>query len=186
LGYSTNSRAYRVFTKRTKTVMESINVVIDDEKVGSPSKGEKTQSFLKELPTPSADMVKPSSSTQETPVIPSAADTLPNPLGIPSTTDSFLDLLEIVSSGDTASASEDEDEPTNPPKRSWVKLNHHSRQLIGNLEEGHHLRNRAIQASDEVVTQVTDSCYLAQAKPKKIDEALQDESQITAMHEELH
>jgi len=97
--------------------MESINVVIDDEKVGSPSKGEKTQSFLKELPTPSADMVKPSSSTQETPVIPSAADTLPNPLGIPSTTDSFLDLLEIVSSGDTASASEDE-EPTNPPKRS--------------------------------------------------------------------
>jgi len=31
--------------KRTKIVMESINVVIDDEEVGSPSKGEKTQSF---------------------------------------------------------------------------------------------------------------------------------------------
>ena len=30
LGYSTTSRAYRVFHKRTKTVMESINVVIDD------------------------------------------------------------------------------------------------------------------------------------------------------------
>ena len=30
LGYSTNSRAYRVYNKRTKTVMESINVVIDD------------------------------------------------------------------------------------------------------------------------------------------------------------
>ena len=30
LGYSTTSRAYRVFNKRTKTVMESINVVIDD------------------------------------------------------------------------------------------------------------------------------------------------------------
>ena len=29
-GYSTTSRAYRVFNKRTKTVMESINVVIDD------------------------------------------------------------------------------------------------------------------------------------------------------------
>ena len=28
LGYSTNSRAYRVYNKRTKTVMESINVVI--------------------------------------------------------------------------------------------------------------------------------------------------------------
>ena len=30
LGYSTNSRAYKVFNKCTKTVMESINVVIDD------------------------------------------------------------------------------------------------------------------------------------------------------------
>ena len=29
-GYSTNSRAYRVFNKRTKIVMESINVKIDD------------------------------------------------------------------------------------------------------------------------------------------------------------
>ena len=30
LGYSTTNRAYRVFNKRTKTVMESINVEIDD------------------------------------------------------------------------------------------------------------------------------------------------------------
>jgi len=73
LGYSTNGRAYRVFNKRTGTVMESINVVIDDEVVGSPSKGEKTFSSPKELPTPLADMVKPSSSTQETPVSPLVA-----------------------------------------------------------------------------------------------------------------
>jgi len=30
LGYSTNNRAYRVFNSKTKTVMESINVVIND------------------------------------------------------------------------------------------------------------------------------------------------------------
>ena len=30
LGYSTSSQAYRVYNKRTKTVMESINVTIDD------------------------------------------------------------------------------------------------------------------------------------------------------------
>ena len=29
-GYSKNSRAYRVYNKRTKTMMESINMVIDD------------------------------------------------------------------------------------------------------------------------------------------------------------
>lgn len=30
LGYSTNRRAYKVFNKGTKTIMESINVIIDD------------------------------------------------------------------------------------------------------------------------------------------------------------
>ena len=30
LGYSLNSRAYRIFNLHTKTIMESINVVIDD------------------------------------------------------------------------------------------------------------------------------------------------------------
>ncbi|MCI19626.1 gag-pol polyprotein, partial [Trifolium medium] len=30
LGYSTNNKAYRVYNSRTKTMMESINVVIDD------------------------------------------------------------------------------------------------------------------------------------------------------------
>ena len=31
LGYSTTSQAYRGFNKRTKTIMESINVKIDDD-----------------------------------------------------------------------------------------------------------------------------------------------------------
>ena len=30
LGYSLNSRAYRIFNLRTKTIMESVNVVIDN------------------------------------------------------------------------------------------------------------------------------------------------------------
>jgi hypothetical protein len=37
LGYSSTSRAYRVFNKRTENVMESINVVIDDEELERPS-----------------------------------------------------------------------------------------------------------------------------------------------------
>ena len=31
LGYSTSSRAYRIYNLRTKTVMESVNMVINDE-----------------------------------------------------------------------------------------------------------------------------------------------------------
>jgi hypothetical protein len=40
LGYSTNSWAYRVFNKRTETVMESINVIVDDEEVQRSISGE--------------------------------------------------------------------------------------------------------------------------------------------------
>jgi hypothetical protein len=43
LGYATNSRAYRVFNKRTETVMESINVVIDDEEIQRPISREENQ-----------------------------------------------------------------------------------------------------------------------------------------------
>jgi hypothetical protein len=109
-GTPPTNHAYRVFNKRTETMMESINVVIDDEEVGASSKGEEIQPIPKELPTPLANMVKPSFSIQETPAIPSATNSPPNP-------------LVIVTSGNTSSASEDEDESTNPPKRSWVKLN---------------------------------------------------------------
>ncbi|MCH79563.1 gag-pol polyprotein [Trifolium medium] len=37
LGYSTNSRAYRVYNSRTKILMESINVVIDDATLSKPT-----------------------------------------------------------------------------------------------------------------------------------------------------
>jgi hypothetical protein len=95
--------------------------------------------------------------------------------------------LPILGTSDTiASASEDEDNPTNPPKQSWVKLNHPPQQLIRSIEEGRRLRNRVIQSTSEVANQVSYSCYLAQTKPKKVNEALQDESWVFAMHDELH
>jgi hypothetical protein len=74
--------------------MESINVIIDDEEIEASSKGEEIQ------PIPSADIIKPSASPQETP-------------GMSSATES---LLVPTTSETTTSASEDEDEPTNPPK----------------------------------------------------------------------
>jgi hypothetical protein len=43
-----------------------------------------------------------------------------------------------------------------------------------------------IQPSSKVANQVSNSCYLAQTEPKKVDEALQDESWVSAMHYERH
>ncbi|XP_059428598.1 uncharacterized protein LOC132162380 [Corylus avellana] len=43
LGYSTTSRASRVYNTRTKVVMESINVVIDDESITDQTEGEQAE-----------------------------------------------------------------------------------------------------------------------------------------------
>jgi hypothetical protein len=45
LGY-TNNRAYRVFNKRTEIVMESINVVINDEEVGASTLSPKNPFYI--------------------------------------------------------------------------------------------------------------------------------------------
>jgi hypothetical protein len=163
LGYSTNSRAYRVFNKRTETVMESINVVNDDEEVERPSSREENQINSVDPSATSADIIKasPNVSPDESPSPPTNSDTTP-----------------IVS--------EDEDTPANPPKRSWVKHNHPPQQLLGTIDEGRRLKSRVIQPTSEVANQVSYSCYLAQTERKKVDEALQDEGWVSAMNDELH
>jgi len=37
LGYSTNNRAYRVFNSRTKVMIKSINVIVDDSHEKQPN-----------------------------------------------------------------------------------------------------------------------------------------------------
>jgi hypothetical protein len=78
-------------------------------------------------------------------------------------------------------SSQDELDTVNLPKEpsSHVKLYHPYKQLLGYVNEGLRLRNR-------VVNQVSYNCYLSQYKPKKVEEALQDESWVVAMRDELH
>jgi hypothetical protein len=161
LGYSTNSRTYRVFNKRTETVMESVNVIVDDEEVQRSISGEEKQ----------IDSVDSSAA----------------PTGIiePSPKES-LDESSPTTSGSTPITSEDEDIPANPPRQSRVRHNHPPQQLLGNLDERRKLRSRVIQPANEVANQVSYSCYLTQTEPEKVDEALQDEGWVSAMHDELH
>jgi hypothetical protein len=94
LGYSTNSRAYRVFNKRTETMMESINVVVDDEEVQRPISMEEKQLDSAEPSTAPYDIINPSSkeSPDESTSSPMTSDTTPT-------------------------TSEDEDTLANPPKK---------------------------------------------------------------------
>jgi hypothetical protein len=78
-------------------------------------------------------------------------------------------------------SSQDELDAVNLPKEpsSRAKRNHPYKQLLGDVTEGLRLRNR-------VVNQVSYNCYLSQFEPNTVEEALQDESWIAAMHDELH
>jgi hypothetical protein len=178
LGFSTNIRAYKVYNTRTETVMESINMVIDDE-IRAHSKGEISQSTLETLPSLIGNVSETSSAAVEpVSIVPIS----------PTTKNVLHDSPNVVPTEETDPTSDQDSEPTNPPiePASWVKLNHPSRQLLGNLNECRQLRSRIINPSNEVANQVTYNYYLAQFEPKKVEEALQDDSWVTAMHDELH
>jgi hypothetical protein len=61
LGYSTNSRAYRVFNSRTNVLMESINVVVDDQQTDVT---DDVETSLNDSPTDFSDKNKESESPQ--------------------------------------------------------------------------------------------------------------------------
>jgi hypothetical protein len=69
--------------------MESINVIIDDEEIEAPSKGEENQPISAELLIPSSNVIKTSTSTQETPGM-SPAESLP----IPTTSNTTASISE--------------------------------------------------------------------------------------------
>jgi hypothetical protein len=135
LGYSTNSRAYRVFNKRTEIVMESINVIVDDEEIQRSISGEEKQIDSVDSSAAPTGIIEPSSKES-------------------------LDESSPTTSGSTPITSEDEDIPANPPRQSRVRHNHPPQQLLGNLDEGRRLRSRVIQPASKVANQVSYSCYL--------------------------
>ena len=65
---------------------------------------------------------------------------------------------------------------------SRTKLNHPPEVIVGNMNELT-LRKRTV---DKCVTNIVSySCYLSQVEPTKVEEALQDESWVKEMHDEL-
>ena len=73
------------------------------------------------------------------------------------------------------------DAPTSPDSVSYeekgpssrIKLNHPPKDIVGNMNE---LTLRKCTVNKCVANFVSYSCYLSQVEPKKVEEALQDES----------
>ena len=65
---------------------------------------------------------------------------------------------------------------------SKIKLNRPPKDIVGNMNE---LTLRKCTVDKCVTNFVSYSCYLSQVEPIKVEEALQDESWVEAMHDEL-
>ena len=108
------------------------------------------------------------------------------------------DVQEIVdqkpaspSTPDTPSVVEGStDIPTSPKTKSheekgpssMIKLNHPPKVIVGNMNELT-LRKRTVDKC--IANFVSYSCYLLQVEHTKVEEALQDESRVETMHDEL-
>ena len=161
LGYSSTSKAYRVYNKRTMKVMETVNIIIDESSNFGLEKG--IEEFPKEILPPKPNEVQ--EIVEQEPASPSA-------LGTSSVVEDSADI--------PSSPNSESHEEKGPSSR--VKLNHPPEVIVGNMNELT-LRKRAVDKC--VVNFVSYSCYLSRVEPTKVKEALQDESWVEAMHDEL-
>ena len=148
LGYSSTSKAYRVYNKRTMKVMEIVNVVIDKSLDSSSEKG--IEELTKEILPPKPRVVQ--EIVEQEPASPST----------PGTSSVVEDFVDITTSLD--SKSHEEKGPS-----SRIKLNHPPEDIVGNLNEP----TLSKYTVDKCVTNfVSYFCYLSQVKPTKVEEAL--------------
>ena len=161
LGYSSISKAYRVYNKRTMKVMETVNVVIDESSDSSSEKGigELTREIIPSEPRVVQEVVEQEPASRSTP-------------GTPSVVENFADI--------TTSLDSESHEEKGPSSR--IKQNHPLEDIMGNMNE---LTLRKHTDDKCVANFVSYSCYLSQVEPTKVKEALQDESWVEAMHDEL-
>ncbi|KAG9442456.1 hypothetical protein H6P81_018310 [Aristolochia fimbriata] len=157
LGYSTKSRAYRVYNKRTRVIMESVNVTVFDD----DSQSQRTDE----------DLVTPSSQTQN--------DTIPEVISVSKGVPESHNDDTIEPNVDTPIP--DHSGVTKSPS-SRIQKNHPTEAIIGDLHEG--VKTRGIDVNYRDMVRFV--YYTSSQEPKKIEEALNDEYWVLAMQEELH
>ena len=166
LGYSTNSKAYRVFNILTKTVEESIHVIFDESNPLSRKENDCDADLLnkpfEELGLLDEPPIDPSITRGE-------AIRLQQGVAIKSSQqeDSQKDELEV-----------DESTSTLLP-RVWRHIgNHPIDKVIGDPTLGVKTRSS--------LKHTVDMAFISQIEPKRVEDALEDEFWVMAMQEELN
>ena len=147
-----------MYNKCTKIVMESINVVIDDTILEKDIDDDGGGPNLKKIEGDD-NMSQGDDAEKESPE-----------------KESTPPISKRVYT------SRDGEPSTSKKPSSRVTLNHPTSNIIADLDEGLRLR----KGPGYNVNHVTYNCYLAQFKPKKVEEALKDKNWVESMHQELH
>ena len=143
LGYSITSQVYRVFNKRTKTVMESINVEIDDAitkvEMVDDEEGPSTKEPIVEVEALDIEVEGPTPEKESTPMNSRIETRLMCRTTIPLTP---LEVHPPISWNDEVS--------TSKKPSSRVIKNHPESNIIGSLDEGLRLRKGNILLANHV------------------------------------
>ncbi|KAJ9547010.1 LOW QUALITY PROTEIN: hypothetical protein OSB04_019553 [Centaurea solstitialis] len=179
VGYSTISKAYRVFNKRRQTIEETILVPENEAPdanipaAGTPSPipdgFEEIPEIPQDPPVYSAvpiTQVAPTTSQEDIPSTSGSSEAAPLVADLPQ-----LDAVAKESSSTVAA------EPLQPPALRWTR-DHPIDQVLGDPSTGVKTRH---QASNHCLY----VCFLSENEPSKIEEALTDPFWVSAMQEEL-
>ena len=137
LGYSSTSKAYRVYKKRTMKVIETVNIVIDESSDSSSEKGieELTREIIPHEPREAQEVFEQEPASPSTPGTPSVVD----------------DSANI-----TTSPNSESHEKKGPSSR--IKQNHPLEDIVGDMNELT-LRKRTVEKC--VANFMSYSCYLS-------------------------
>nr|GEU67580.1 retrovirus-related Pol polyprotein from transposon TNT 1-94 [Tanacetum cinerariifolium] len=173
VGYSTQSRPYRVFNKRTRVIMESIHVNFD--KLPQMASDQNSFDLAPECQTMALehDSLSPGQLHAEN-------DQVAN--------DEFINIFStpVQDQGETSNRHVDSSNMHTfyqryPSEHRWTK-DHPLEQVIGNLSQSVKTRRQLKSNAEMCMFMLT----VSRTEPKNIKEAMADSAWIESMQEELH
>nr|GEY35724.1 hypothetical protein [Tanacetum cinerariifolium] len=187
VGYSNQSKAYRVFNKRTRVIMESIHVNFDelplmapDQLSSDPAPEYRTVTTLNELDllfSPMFDeLLNGSSKVVSKSSAVSAADA-PNQLA----DDEFINIFSTPVQDQGETSSRHVFYQRYPSEHCWTK-DHPLEQVIRNPSQPVRTRRQLESDAEMCMFMLT----VSRTEPKNIKEAMADSTWIESMQEELH
>ncbi|XP_075099216.1 uncharacterized protein LOC142176057 [Nicotiana tabacum] len=195
LGHSSQSKAYKVYNKRTQCVEESVHVIFDESYLSyeESNKGDQDgepllvpgevidmangkADMMSQVKEPSEDNAVSSSSTREEP-----STTIITTKIEERVVDAVQSTRQVAERRMPGNQSDLPSSSTNEAQvPNWKhKRSHPLNNIITPLDSGVQTRSKARNS-------FAFSAFLSQIKPKNIKEALKDADWITAMQDELH